>query len=560
MKLSDTYFFTLREDVKDEESKSGKLLVRAGMITKIGSGIYSFLPLGLKVLKNIENIVREEMNNAGAIELLMPSLIPKEYYEKSERAEKFGKDMFNLKDRYERNYVLGPTHEELFVEIAKLKVKSYKDLPFNLYQIANKYRDEMRPRFGLIRVREFIMKDAYSFDKDEEGLDISYNKMIVAYKKIMERLGIKYRIVRADTGVMGGTLSEEFQAICDIGEDTLAYCDNCDYSTNLEVGCAKPNEYQKEEIKDIIKIHTPDVKTIEDVSKFLNIPTSHIVKSLVYNINNKLYSVLIPGNYELNETKLSKLLNTTDIKLATAEEIQNINSEMGFVGPIGLSIPIIIDEDLIHMTNFVVGANIKDYHLKNVNIKDFKYDYIGDLKIIKEGDLCPKCGQKLHFTKGVEVANPFKLGTKYSEKLGLEFLDENNKLKPVVMGCYGIGIARLMTAIAEQNATSTSLNWPLNIAPYKVAIIPVNMKDEHQVIVASDLYEKLKNDAILDDRDVRVGVKFNDMELIGIPIQVIIGKNINENKIEIKYQNTTKLIDVENIIMEIENITKNQLL
>ncbi|MBE6154002.1 MAG: proline--tRNA ligase [Firmicutes bacterium] len=557
MRLSNSYFFTLRENVKDEESKSGNLLVRAGMITKIGSGIYSFLPLGLKVLKNIEKIVREEMNNSGAEELLMPSLLPIDYYVESGRADKFGSNMFNLNDRYKRPYVLGPTHEELFTVAAKLKIKSYKDMPFNLYQIANKYRDEMRPRFGLIRVREFIMKDAYSFDRDEKGLGISYEKMYNAYKRIFDRVGLNYRIVAADCGTMGGSLSEEFQAICDIGEDILCYCESCDYSTNLEVGTFLKNRHEKEDFKDIILKNTPNVKTIEEVASFLNKPVDKIVKTLMYNVDKELYAVVLPGKYEVNETKLGKILNATEIRLATEEEIKNAGSVVGYVGPVNIKVPVILDEEVADMYNFVVGANEIDKHLENVNIKDFEYKLIADVKTLQEGDLCPKCGNKILFTKGIEVGNTFKLGTKYSEALGLKYLDEENKLQPVVMGCYGIGLARIMAAIAEQKATENNLNWPINIAPYKIAIIPINTKDELQMEIANKLYEELANyEVLIDDRNERAGVKFNDMELIGIPIKIIVGKNAVNHEVEIKYNDHTEIISLNKLNEKLKEIIK----
>jgi len=555
MRLSNSYFFTLRENVKDEESKSGNLLVRAGMITKIGSGIYSFLPLGLKVLKNIEKIVREEMNNSGAEELLMPSLLPIDYYVESGRADKFGANMFNLNDRYKRPYVLGPTHEELFTVAAKLKIKSYKDMPFNLYQIANKYRDEMRPRYGLIRVREFIMKDAYSFDRDEIGLDISYEKMFNAYKKIFDRVGLDYRIVSADCGTMGGSLSEEFQAICDIGEDILCYCESCDYSTNLEVGTFLKNKHEKEEFKEIILRDTPNVKTIEEVANFLNKPINKIVKTLMYNIDNEIYAVVLPGKYEVNETKLCKVLNANEIRLATEEEIKNVGSIAGFVGPVDINVPVILDEEVAEMFNFVVGANEIDKHLENVNIKDFEYKYIADVKTLQEGDLCPRCGKKILFTKGIEVGNTFKLGTKYSEALGLKYLDEENTLKPVVMGCYGIGLARIMAAVVEQRASETNLNWPLNIAPYKIAIIPINIKDELQMDIANKLYDKLTDyEVLIDDRNERPGVKFNDIDLIGVPIKIIVGKNAINNEVEFKYNGITEIVSLENLKDKLKEI------
>ena len=542
MKLKNSFFYTIREDIKDEESKSGILLTRAGMIKKTSAGVYSYMPLGFKVLKNIENIVREEMDEINSSELLMPCLIQEDVYASANRLDSFGSSMFRLNDRFEKKYCLGPTHEELFTMAAKNKVRSFKDLPFSLYQIQTKFRDEARPRYGLIRVREFLMKDAYSFDKDLEGLDVSYNNMYNAYKKIFTRLGIDYRVVKADTGAMGGLLSEEFQAITDIGEDTLVFCENCDFASNLEV-CesivSNKESSEKKLEKDLIE--TPNVKSIEDVSKFLNEAPSKMVKSLIYNINGKLYLVLVKGDAEVNLTKLSKLMNTENIQMATDEEIYKLKTVKGFVGPIDIDIPIIMDSEISTMVNFVVGANKKDYHYKNVNIDDFKAEIISDIRNVKEGDMCPKCASKLKFKKGIEVGNTFKLGTKYSECLDLMYADTDNTLKPVVMGCYGIGIGRCLSAIVEQNNDEKGIIWPMNIAPFKVAIVIVDINNEEQVEAANHLYKEFKNaniDVLLDDRKERVGVKFNDMDLIGIPIRITIGKKIDEHICELKLRNS----------------------
>ena len=443
--------------------------------------------------------------------------------------------MFSLKDRYNRDYVLGPTHEELFVNAAKEKVKSYKDLPFNLYQMANKYRDEPRPRYGLIRVREFVMKDAYSFDVDNDGLDISYNKMFNAYKNIFNKLGLDYKIVRASTGAMGGLLSEEFQAVSDIGEDILVLCDNCDYASNIEVSECISEKTDNTMKKEIEKIYTPNIKTIDELSISMNINASALIKTLIYKVDGELIAVIIPGDRELNEDKLQKLLNAESIELASLEEIEaNLNTKVGFVGPINLNIKKIMDNKILNMSNFIVGANEENYHLKNVNCSDFEVDIVSDIVNVKEGDICPKCHGKLYFKKGIEVGNTFKLGTKYSKSLGLEYLDNNNQLKPVVMGSYGIGIGRVMAAIVEQNNDESGIIWPYNIAPYKVAIVLINENDEKQNAVANDLYNTLidnKIETILDDRSVRPGVKFNDMDLIGIPIRIVVGKKINDGMV-----------------------------
>lgn len=549
MKLKNSYFYTIRENIKDEDSVSGNLLVRSGMVKKTSSGIYMYLPLGYKVYKNVENIIREEMNNAGALEVHMPTLASTDIFEKSHRLSSFGKEMFKLSDRYDKKYALGPTHEELFTIAATQGVKSFKDLPFTMYQIQNKFRDEARPRYGLIRVREFMMKDAYSFDKDEKGLDESYNNMFNAYKKIFGRLGINYKVVKADTGKMGGSLSEEFQAVSDIGEDTLVLCENCDYSSNIEVSTSMIMEKESEEkILEKDLVNTPNAKTIEEVSKFLNEASSKFVKTLVYKIDGKLYACLVKGDSVINEDKLARLMNADEVELASIEEVEKkTNSVVGFVGPIDINIPIIMDNEVELMVNFVVGANKKDYHYKNVNISDFKYDFKGDIRNVKEGDACPECGGKLYFKKGIEIGNTFKLGTKYSESLGLTYSDSNNELKPVIMGCYGIGLDRCIASIVEQNNDEKGIIWPINVAPYKVAIVVIDPLNIDQMDAANHLYQELIDnniDTILDDRDIRPGVKFNDMDLIGIPIRITIGKKIVEHIVELKKRNEEEVKEI----------------
>ncbi len=549
MILKNNFFYTLRENVKDEESKSGNLLVRSGMIKKSSTGIYMYLPLGLRVMKNIENIVRDEMNKINSLELMMPSLIMEEIYERSGRRESFGKNMFSLKDRFDKKYVLGPTHEELFVIASGMKIKSYKDLPVSLYQFQNKFRDETRPRYGLIRVREFIMKDAYSFDKNLEGLDKSYNDMYKAYIKIFNRLGLNYKVVTADTGAMGGMLSEEFQAITDIGEDTLVLCPKCDYASNLEVASSQKTIISDNNIENmqLELIHTPNAKTIEEVTKYMNKNSNNFVKTILYKIDEQIIACLIRGDRDVNEIKLRKLFNGINIELLDLETIEEITSaKVGFAGPIGLDATIVIDSEVKDMKNYIVGANKTDYHYKNVNLKDFKYQMIGDIRNVQSGDRCIKCNELLIFKKAIEVGNIFKLGTKYSISLGLNYLDQDNKLNPVIMGSYGIGIGRCMAAIVEQNHDDKGIIWPINITPYKVAIVIVNTNDELQMQKAYELYNKLNElniDAILDNRDERIGVKFNDMDLIGIPMRVTIGNKIINNILEFKLRTkeTTEL-------------------
>ena len=548
MKLKNSYFYTLRENAKDEDSTSGNLLVRSGMIKKVSSGIYMYLPLGLKVLDNIKKIIKEEMDKTGATELLMPSLIPEDIYDVCGRNQALGSSMFHLKDRYNKPYVLGPTHEELFTIAAKSMVRSYKDLPFTIYQDAPKYRDEARPRFGLIRVREFFMKDAYSFDKDEEGLSVSYQKMYDAYKNIFDRIGLNYAIVRADTGVMGGSLSEEFQAITDIGEDVLVLCDKCDYASNMEIATHKI-ENKEETKKDLELVATPNAKTIDEVCNYLNLDVTKSVKALLMNINDELVAFFIRGDRELNETKVTKLLNCQEVLFASDELISKSNAVPGYTGPINLNgAKIIIDEEVKTMTNFVVGANKEGYHYINANLSDFNYDLCADIVNVKENDICPNCGGKLYFKKGIEVGNTFKLGTKYSEKFGLTYLDENNKSNPVVMGCYGIGPGRILASLVEQNNDEKGIIFPLSVAPYKVCIAALNTKDETCMEVANKLYDELNNagiDTLLDDRDERPGVKFNDLDLLGIPIRITLGKKLSENKVEFKLRKETESIDLD---------------
>lgn len=548
MKLKNSYFYTLRENTKDEDSTSGNLLVRSGMIKKVSSGIYMYLPLGLKVLDNIKKIIKEEMDKTGATELLMPSLIPEDIYDVCGRNQALGSSMFHLKDRYNKPYVLGPTHEELFTIAAKSMVRSYKDLPFTIYQDAPKYRDEARPRFGLIRVREFFMKDAYSFDKDEEGLSVSYQKMYDAYKNIFDRIGLNYAIVRADTGVMGGSLSEEFQAITDIGEDVLVLCDKCDYASNMEIATHKI-ENKEETKKDLELVATPNAKTIDEVCNYLNLDVTKSVKALLMNINDELVAFFIRGDRELNETKVTKLLNCEEVLFASDELISKSNAVPGYTGPINLNgAKIIIDEEVKTMTNFVVGANKEGYHYINANLSDFNYDLCADIVNVKENDICPNCGGKLYFKKGIEVGNTFKLGTKYSEKFGLTYLDENNKSNPVVMGCYGIGPGRILASLVEQNNDEKGIIFPLSVAPFKVCIAALNTKDETCMEVANKLYDELNNagiDTLLDDRDERPGIKFNDLDLLGIPIRITLGKKLSENKVEFKLRKETESIDLD---------------
>ena len=547
MKLKNNYFYTIREDIKDEEAISGKLLVRSGMIKKSSAGVYMYLPIGYKVLKNIESIIREELNKEGLLELSMPTLIPREIYAQTGRTDSFGSSVFSLKDRFNRDYILGPTHEELFTIASLSCIKSYKDMPYSLYQFQTKFRDEPRPRYGLIRVREFVMKDAYSFDKDLDGLDKSYEKIFNAYKRIFDRIGINYKIVRADTGVMGGLLSEEFQALTEIGEDTLVLCDKCDFASNIEVTKHIVNENSNKEEKNIELIETKSKETIEDVCNFLNIDIRDSVKALLMNVDESLVIFFVRGDRELNEVKALKALNAKEISFANDELIATSNAVPGYTGPVGLNAKVVIDEEVLKMKNFCCGANKEGYHYINANVKDINYDIVADIVNVKEGDICPNCGGKLYFKKGIEIGNTFKLGTKYSEALGLNYSDEFNKLKPVVMGSYGIGLGRCMAAVVEQHNDDKGIIEPDTIAPFKTSIVIVNTKEEIQNTVANDLYDELmKNnvDTIWDDRNERLGVKLNDMDLIGVPYRIVVGKRASEGIVELKRRDNDEILEI----------------
>ena len=539
MKLKNTFFYTLRENVKDEDSNSGNFLVRSGMIKKTSAGVYMYLPMGLKVFNKIQEIVREEMNDAGAQEVSMPALISEDVYVASGRRANFGSSMFSLKDRFNKPFVLGPTHEELFAMAAQMKIRSYKDMPFNIYQFQTKFRDEPRPRFGLIRVREFVMKDAYTFDTNLDGLNISYQKMFDAYKKSFDRMKLDYKIVRADTGVMGGLLSEEFQAVTPIGEDTLVLCDSCDYASNIEVSeCITKENTEAVELLEKELVETPHARTIEEVTDFLNEPAVKFVKTLIYSIDGKPYAVMVRGDRDVNEVKIQKLMGANEVMLADAETVVTVTgAAVGFAGPVDIKCPVLMDNEVAQMTNFIIGANQTGYHYKNVNLKDFTVFKTADIRNIQEGDICPKCGGRIHFAKGIEVGNTFKLGTKYSDALNLKYLDQTNQLQPVWMGSYGIGIGRCMAAVAEQYCDENGLKWPVSVAPYEVAIVLISGKDEVQTALSEKLYADMKKagiDVLLDDRDERPGVKFKDMDLIGIPYRLTVGKKASENMVEFK--------------------------
>lgn len=550
MRMSNLLMPTLREVPSEAEITSHKLMLRAAMIRRLAAGIYSYLPLGLRSLKKVEQIVREEMDRAGAQELLMAALLPAEAYQASGRWDVFGPNMFKLKDRGDRDFCLGPTHEELFTQAVIDNVKSYKEYPMTLYQIQTKYRDESRPRFGLMRSREFVMKDAYSFDLNQEGLDESYKKMYEAYCKIFTRLGLDFTIVDADSGAMGGSGSQEFMVKSDVGEDGIAYCDACGYAANYEkCECIPEEKPQIEGDFDMEKVHTPKAHTIEELVEFLGMESYNFAKTIIYKADDKYVAAMVRGDREVNEVKLKNLVGCIDdLELAAPSIVRELtNAEVGFAGPVGLDIPVYVDKEVTLMKNFVIGANETDMHYKNVNInKDFTPDFVADIRVVEEGDKCPKCGQPIKAAQGIEVGHIFKLGTKYSEALGLNYQDENGQSNTVVMGCYGIGVTRCLSAAIEQNNDENGIIWPVSIAPYQAIVIPANHKSEEQVEMAEKLYNELTEagiETLIDDRNERPGVKFKDADLIGIPVRIVVGKKCGEGVVEYKERRMEASVD-----------------
>ncbi len=540
MRLSKMLLKTLRETPAEAEIISHQLMLRAGIMRKLAAGVYSFLPLGLRSLHKVEQIIREEMDAAGAQELLMSALLPAEYYQESGRWDVFGPEMFRLRDRNSRDFCLGPTHEEIFTQTVKSEVSSYRQLPLTLYQIQTKYRDERRPRFGVMRSREFIMKDAYSFDRDEAGLDVSYQNMYKAYCRVFDRLGLDYIVVDADSGAMGGSGSQEFMVKSDTGEAVVAFCPHCGYAANDEKAECVPEEMTKEEKKQLNKIHTPKAGTIEELVEFLGTDSKHFAKTLIYMAGEQPVAVMVRGDREVNETKLANLLgiNEQDLAMAEADVVVTVTgARVGFAGPIGLSIPVYCDKEVALMNNFVVGANESDYHYENVNNTDFAPAAVADLRTIVAGDACPRCGKPVETTRGVEVGHIFKLGKKYTEALDCTYLDENGKAQTSIMGCYGIGVNRTLAAVIEQNYDENGIIWPVSAAPYQAIVVPVNMANEEQVALAEKIYDDLRKQGIevlLDDRDERPGVKFKDADLLGIPVRITVGKKAGEGLVEYK--------------------------
>lgn len=549
MRVSQMFIPTLREVPSEAEIISHQLMLRAGLMRKLASGIYSFLPLGYRSFRKVEQIVREEMDRAGAQELIMSALLPAEVYQKSGRWEIFGPEMFRLKDRNGRDFCLGPTHEEIFTETVRNETRSYRSLPLTLYQIQTKYRDERRPRFGVMRSREFVMKDAYSFDRDEAGLDVSYKKMYDAYRRAFDRCGLNYIVVDADTGAMGGSGSQEFMVKSDIGEAVIAFCDTCGYAANDEKAECVPDTASTVNELPVEKAATPDIRTIEELMKFFNCSPKEFAKTLVYRADDKVVAVMVRGDRELNETKLQNYLGCIELEMADAETVKRVTgADVGFAGPIGIKAELIIDLEVAGMKNFVVGANETGYHLKNVNInRDFKASAVKDVRNIAEGDKCPKCGEGIKVAHGIEVGHIFKLGTKYSKALECVYLDENGKELPMVMGCYGIGINRTMAAVIEQNYDQNGIIWPMSVAPYHVMVVAVNTTEPMQMEAAESIYRQLQEagiEVIIDDRNERPGVKFKDADLIGIPIRITVGKKVGDGLVEYKLRRSSEVRDM----------------
>ena len=546
MRVSKMFAPTLREVPAEAEVVSHQLLLRAGFMRKSTNGMYSYLPLAWRVLKKIENIVREEMDNAGAQEIMMPIMQPAEIWQESGRWGAYGAEMIRLKDRHNREYCLGPTHEEMVTTLIKGDVRSYRQLPMNVYQIQDKFRDERRPRFGLMRSRDFIMKDAYSFDRDEAGLDVSYKSMYDAYTNVFNRCGLTFRPVEADSGAIGGSGSHEFMVIAESGEAEIVYCTECDYAANVEKAEMHVIEAADEAALERVEVETPNCKSIADVCAFLNMPVEKSVKAVAYKSEKGLILCFVRGDHEVNEVKVINTCDVLEVEMADENLLVENGTCGGYMGPVGIDpekVMVVVDHSVMQMHNFCCGANKEGYHMINVNPgRDFTPTFVADIRLIQEGDPCPHCGGKVSKARGIEVGQVFKLFTKYSAAMNCTFLDENGKENPMVMGCYGIGVSRTMAACIEQNNDKDGMIWPVAIAPYEVLVVPVNTKDEASTAKAEEIYEVLKKagvEAVIDDRNERPGVKFKDADLIGYPLRVVVGpKTLAEGNIEVKARRT----------------------
>ncbi|QOY34509.1 proline--tRNA ligase [Anaerobacillus isosaccharinicus] len=544
---------TLRDVPSDAEVTSHQLMLRAGLIRQTASGVYSFLPLGFRALKKVENIVRQEMDLADAQEVLMPAIQPAELWQESGRWEAYGPELMRFNDRHNREFAMGPTHEEVITTLVRDDVKSYKKLPMTLYQIQTKFRDERRPRFGVLRSREFIMKDAYSFDTNQEGLDISYDKMYEAYTNVFTRCGLDFRAVVADSGAMGGKDTHEFMVLSSIGEDTIAYSDTSNYAANIEIAPVVAHyEKSDEALLGLEKFATPDLKTIDELEASLSISKEKLIKAVLFIVDNKPVLALVRGDHDVNDVKIKHFYNAQVVELASHEQtVQYMRCEPGFIGPIQVSTDVDVLADIAVQTvvNGVCGANEKDMHFKNVNPeRDFSVQKFVDLRFIKEGDLSPDGQGTIRFAEGIEVGHVFKLGTRYSEAMGAQFLDENGKTQPMIMGCYGIGVTRTVAAVIEQHHDEKGIVWPKSVAPFDLHLIAVNMKDSEQKELSEQLYKKLMKagyDILFDDRAERAGVKFTDADLIGLPVRITVGKKASEGIVEVKVRKTGEIIEVQ---------------
>jgi prolyl-tRNA synthetase len=571
MRYSQYLLPTLKEIPSEAEVPSHQLMFRAGMIRKLTSGIYSYLPFGLRSIRKVEEIIREEMNRAGAIEVLLPFVQPAELWQESHRWEEYGKELVRFRDRHNRDCCLGPTHEEVITDLARKEIRSYRQMPLNLYQIQTKFRDEIRPRFGVMRAREFIMKDAYSFDVDEKGVDESYQKMIEAYTRIFTRCGLRFRAVEAETGLIGGTFSHEFMVLAETGEETIVSCTRCSYAANIEKAefrrsqrLSKPVEAPSEPLQ---KVFTPEKRTVEEVAQFLHVSPQDLVKTLIFETEKGCIAALVRGDHEISEKKLKAIWGTENLQLAGEETVEVItHAPKGFAGPVGLSIPMVADLDIREMVNFVTGANEKDTHLIHVNTdRDFNVDRFADIRKFSPGDRCPLCGGETRMDRGIEVGHTFKLGSKYSKEMGATYLDDQGKEKEIVMGCYGIGVGRTVAAAIEQSYDENGIIFPMPIAPFQVLILPVNIKIDLLRETAERVYQELiekKVEVLLDDREETPGVKFKDADLIGIPMRLTLGeKNLKKGLVEIKKRKTGEvfLIKKEEAVSKVREMIDHEM-
>ncbi len=552
MRYSQYLLPTLKELPSEAEVPSHQLMLRAGMIRKLASGVYSYLPFGLRSIRKVETIIREEMNRAGAMEVLLPFVQPAELWQESHRWEDYGSELARFKDRHNRDCCLGPTHEEVITDIARKEIRSYRQMPLNLYQIQTKFRDEIRPRFGVMRAREFIMKDAYSFDVDEKGADESYRKMVEAYTRIFTRCGLKFKMVEAESGLIGGTFSHEFMVLAETGEETIVSCARCSYAANIEKAefrrQGKSSQARdKGSQKPIQKVLTPEKRTVEEVTQFLNVLPQNLVKTLIFESDKGCVAALVRGDHEISEKKLKAVWGSENIQLASEETVEEItHAPKGFAGPLRLSIPILADLDIQELVNFVTGANERDAHLIHVNTgRDFQVSQFVDIRKFTPEDRCPLCGEETRMDKGIEVGHTFKLGTKYSKAMGATFLDDQGREKEIVMGCYGIGVGRTVAAAIEQYFDQNGIVFPMPVAPFQVLILPVNIKLDFLKDTAEQLYQILSENSIevlYDDREETPGVKFKDADLIGIPLRITLGeKNLKKGLVEIKKRGTGEI-------------------